>query len=51
MVPFNFGGPQPETQFPLPADAELSFNYAGGGSWESTRNLPLLRPAMVSCRG
>lgn len=38
-VPFNFGGPQPETQYPLPADAETSFNYAGSGSWESTRNL------------
>jgi dienelactone hydrolase len=39
VVPFNFGGPQPETRFPLPEDAEASFNYAGGGSWESTRNL------------
>jgi sugar lactone lactonase YvrE/dienelactone hydrolase len=38
-VPFNFGGPQPETRFPLPSDAETSFNYAGSGSWESTRNL------------
>ena len=38
-VPFNFGGPQPETRYPLPEDAETSFNYAGGGSWESTRNL------------
>jgi dienelactone hydrolase len=38
-VPFNFGGPQPETRYPLPDDAETSFNYAGGGSWESTRNL------------
>lgn len=37
--PFNFGGPQPETKFPLPEDAETSFNYAGGGGWESTRNL------------
>jgi cephalosporin-C deacetylase-like acetyl esterase len=41
VVPFNFGGPQPETIFPLPTDAELAFNYAGGGSWESTRNLRL----------
>ena len=41
VVPFNFGGPQPETKFPLPEDAETSFNYAGGGSWESTRNLRL----------
>jgi dienelactone hydrolase len=40
-VPFNFGGPQPETVFPLPEDAESSLNYAGSGSWETTRNLPL----------
>lgn len=38
-VPFNFGGPQPETPYPLPEDAETSFNYMGSGSWESTRNL------------
>jgi dienelactone hydrolase len=38
-APFNFGGPQPESPFPLPEDAEESFEYAGGGSWESTRNL------------
>jgi cephalosporin-C deacetylase-like acetyl esterase len=38
-VPFNFGGPQPETAYPLPDDAEKAFNYAGSGSWESTRNL------------
>lgn len=37
-VIFNFGGPQPETRYPLPEDAETSFNYAGGGGWESTRN-------------
>ena len=37
--PFNFGGPQPETPYPLPDGVEASFNYAGGGSWESTRNL------------
>lgn len=41
VAPFNFGGPQPETVFPLPADAEKAFNFAGGGSWESTRNLRL----------
>jgi cephalosporin-C deacetylase-like acetyl esterase len=41
VVPFNFGGPQPETNFPLPPDAETKFNYAGSGSWESTRNLRL----------
>jgi dienelactone hydrolase len=44
VAPFNFGGPQPESQFPLPADPDYNFNYAGGGSWESTRNLRL------SCR-
>lgn len=38
-APFNFGGPQPETTYPLPENAETAFNYAGGGSWESTRNL------------
>jgi hypothetical protein len=37
--PFNFGGPQPETRYPLPENAETTFNYAGGGSWESTRNI------------
>src|SRR5437773_869381 len=41
VVPFNFGGPQPETRFPLPDNAEQTFNYLGGGSWESTRNLRL----------
>lgn len=40
-IPFNFGGPQPETVYPLPDDAEETFNYMGGGSWESTRNLRL----------
>jgi dienelactone hydrolase len=44
VVPFNFGGPQPETTFPLPADADAAFNYLGGGSWESTRNLRLSGP-------
>ncbi|HZE98094.1 MAG TPA: acetylxylan esterase [Planctomycetota bacterium] len=44
VAPFNFGGPQPETRYPLPDDAEAWFNYAGDGSWESTRNLRL------SCR-
>jgi hypothetical protein len=39
VVPFNFGGPQPETRYPLPENAEEWFNYAGSGSWESTRNL------------
>ena len=40
-APFNFGGPQPETKFPLPDNAETSFNYMGGGGWESTRGLRL----------
>lgn len=40
-VPFNFGGPQPEDPFPLLAHPEESFNFAGSGSWESTRNLRL----------
>ena len=39
VAPFNFGGPQPETKYPLPADAETSITWSGGGSWESTRNL------------
>ena len=41
VAPFNFGGPQPETTYPLPQNAEASFNYLGSGSWESTRNLRL----------
>ena len=41
VIPFNFGGPQPETQYPLPDDAEETFNYMGGAYWESTRNLRL----------
>ena len=40
-VPFNFGGPQPESPYPLPEDAEESFNYMGWGYWESTRSLRL----------
>jgi dienelactone hydrolase len=40
-VPFNFGGPQPETRYPLPEDAETSFNYLGGSYWDSTRGLRL----------
>jgi len=38
-VPFNFGGPQPETRYPLPDDSETSFNYLMGSYWESTRGL------------
>jgi cephalosporin-C deacetylase-like acetyl esterase len=41
VVPFNFGGPEPESPYPLPADPEKTFNYMGGGSWESTRCLRL----------
>jgi dienelactone hydrolase len=41
VVPFNFGGPQPESRYPLPPDADTTFNFAGSGSWESTRNLRL----------
>lgn len=49
-VPFNFGGPQPETRYPLPADAADSFNYAGSGSFESTRNLRLsVRDGFLPC--
>lgn len=40
-VPFNFGGPQPESRYPLPNDAEQSFNLLGGSYWESTRGLRL----------
>ena len=36
-----FGGPQPESPYPLPKHAEQNFEYAGSGSWESTRNLRL----------
>jgi dienelactone hydrolase len=60
VAPFNFGGPQPETKFPLPDNAEEAFNYVGGGSWESTRGLrgtgaggflPWLIVASVAPRG
>ncbi len=40
-VPFNFGGPQPESKYPLPEDSESSFNYLAGSYWESTRGLRL----------
>src|SRR5262245_10157154 len=40
-VPFNFGGPQPETRYPLPDNAETTFNYLGGSYWDSTRGLRL----------
>src|SRR5262245_16938067 len=37
--PYNFGGPEPETPYPLPADAEQRFPYASGGHWDDTRRL------------
>jgi dienelactone hydrolase len=37
VVPFNFGGYEPEDGFPLPDDAEKTFRYSGGSDWESTR--------------
>lgn len=40
-VPFNFGGPQPESRYPLPDNAETTFNYLGGSYWDSTRGLRL----------
>ncbi len=43
-VPFNFGGPQPETQYPLPDDVEASFNYLMGSYWDSTRGLRRTAP-------
>jgi dienelactone hydrolase len=39
VVPFNFGGPEPETTYPLPAEAEQAFPYSVGGHWDSTRRL------------
>jgi dienelactone hydrolase len=39
VAPFNFGEPSPRPQYPYPADREPRWNYAGSGSWESTRNL------------
>ena len=38
-VVYNFGGVEPESPYPLPEDAEAVFNFAGSGSFESTRNL------------
>lgn len=42
VVPYNFGGPEPETVYPLPenpAEAERAFPYGVGGHWDSTRKL------------
>jgi hypothetical protein len=38
-VPFNFGGLQPES-YPLPENAERTFNFAMSSYWDSTRGLP-----------
>jgi hypothetical protein len=54
-VPFNFGGPQPETAFPLPDGVADTFNYVGEGDWESTRCLAgsgsggLMQPWAAQC--
>src|SRR5262249_1213512 len=39
VAPFNFGSPSPRPQYPFPPEKEARWNYAGRGSWESTRNL------------
>jgi cephalosporin-C deacetylase-like acetyl esterase len=39
VVPFNFGGPQPD--YAIPVDAERDFYYFGMAEWESTRCLRL----------
>lgn len=39
VVPFNFGGPQPD--YAIPADAERDFYYFSVAYWESTRCLRL----------
>ncbi|MGH7173113.1 MAG: dienelactone hydrolase family protein, partial [Gemmataceae bacterium] len=39
VVPFNFGGPQPDDA--IPANAERDFYYFGVAYWESTRCLRL----------
>ncbi|MBL8796229.1 MAG: acetylxylan esterase [Planctomycetia bacterium] len=42
VAPYNFGGPEPETIYPLPAEpvaAERAFPYGVGGHWDSTRKL------------
>lgn len=39
-VPFNFGGPQPETKLAPPEEAEKSYNFVGWTYFDSTRGLP-----------
>jgi dienelactone hydrolase len=39
LVPFNFGGPQPD--YAIPANRERDFYYFGIADWESTRCLRL----------
>jgi dienelactone hydrolase len=38
VVPFNFGGPEPETAYPLPENPEFRFPIATG-HWDPTRRL------------
>ncbi len=40
VVDFNFGGPEPETPYPLPDDPEKVYPYATG-HWDGTRRLRL----------
>jgi cephalosporin-C deacetylase-like acetyl esterase len=37
--PFNFGGPYPQPHYPFLPAQEPVWDFSGGGSWESTRNL------------
>ncbi len=39
VAPFNFGGPEPETPYPLPADPEKIYPYALCNQWDTTRRL------------
>lgn len=39
VAPFNFGGPQPD--YPIPAEANETFDYFGVAHWETTRCLRL----------
>jgi dienelactone hydrolase len=39
VAPFNFGVPYPDPHYPFPEGKEPAWDYTGGGSWESTRNL------------
>jgi cephalosporin-C deacetylase-like acetyl esterase len=37
--PFNFGGPDPQPHYAFVPEQEPVWDFSGGGSWESTRNL------------